>query len=135
MGSEQPRATDDKPRILIIEDEEFLCKLLARKLEQSGFVVKSAFDGESGLEVVAADAPDLILLDLLLPGIDGFEVIRRLKSDPKANMIPIVIISNLGEPGDIASATKLGAAEYLVKAEYTPDQIVKKVWRHLAPGS
>ena len=72
--------------------------------------------------------PDVILLDLLLPGIDGFEVLRRLKSDNRFSDIPIIIVSNLGEPADIEKAKNSGAAEYIIKANYSPDQIAKKVW-------
>lgn len=117
-----------KPLVLIIEDEQFLCGLMMKKLELSGFVVRGAFDGEAGIKAVKEQKPDLILLDLLLPGIDGFELLRRFKSDQSFKDIPVIIISNLGEPADIEKAKNLGAAEYIIKANYSPDEIVKKVW-------
>jgi len=128
---EEHRTIGQKKNILIIEDEEFLCKLLTIKLEQSGFEVKTSFDGESGLKAIETNKPDVILLDLLLPGMDGFEVAKQLKNDPKTSDIPIIVVSNLGEPSDIAKAEKLGVVEYLVKADYTPDQIVKRVLQHI----
>jgi two-component system phosphate regulon response regulator PhoB len=116
-----------KSSILIIEDERFLCALMVRKLENSGFEVRSVFDGETGLKELEGALPDLILLDLLLPGINGLEVLRRLKSDKHFEKIPVVIISNLGEPSDVARGLREGAVAYLVKAEFSPQQIVDKV--------
>lgn len=113
--------------ILIIEDEQFLLSLLMRKLKNSGFRVRAAFDGEAGIQAVQEKKPGLILLDLILPGMDGWEVLRRLKDDKRFQDIPVFIISNLGEPGDIAKGKKAGAVEYLIKAEHSPQQIVEKV--------
>ena len=113
--------------ILIIEDEQFLLNLLMRKLENSGFRVRGAFDGETGMKAVQEKKPDLVLLDLVLPGMDGWEVLRRLKDDKRFQAIPVLIISNLGESSDIVRGRKAGAVEYLIKAEYSPQQIVEKV--------
>lgn len=113
--------------ILIIEDEQFLRNLLMKKLENSGFLVRGAFDGEAGMRAVEEKKPGLVLLDLLLPGMDGWEVLRRLKGDKRFQDIPVFIVSNLGEPSDIARGKKAGAVEYIIKAEYSPQQIVEKV--------
>lgn len=123
--------TKNAYRVLIIEDERFLCDLLRKKLENSGLEVRGAFDGETGLKNIEADKPDLILLDLLLPGMDGFEVLRRLKKDERFQNIPVLIISNLSEPNDVAKAQKEGAEEYLIKADYSPQMIADKVWEYL----
>jgi len=120
-----------KPTILIIEDEQFLCSLMLKKLESSGFLARGVFGGEEGLKAVEELKPDAILLDLLLPGIDGFEVMRRLKKDERFKEVPILIISNLGEPSDITKARELGAIDYLIKTNYSPDEIVTKVWQVL----
>ena len=116
-----------KKDILIIEDEQFLGSLLIKKLENSGFYVRSFFDGEAGLKEVEKKKPDLILLDIVLPGMDGWEVLRRLKEKKHLKDIPVLIISNLGEPGDITKGRKAGATDYIIKADYSPQQIVDKV--------
>jgi len=116
-----------KKDILIIEDEQFLGSLLIKKLENSGFYVRSFFDGEAGLKAVEEKKPDLVLLDIILPGMDGWEVLRRLKEKKHLKDIPILIISNLGEPGDITKGRKAGAVDYIIKADYSPQQIVDKV--------
>ena len=118
-------------KILIIEDEQFLSGLMVKKLELSGFTVKGVVDGEKGIQAVEAEKPDVILLDLLLPGIDGFEVLRRLKNDQRSSDIPVIVISNLGEPSDIEKAKNAGATEYMIKANSSPDQIVKKIWEYV----
>ncbi len=120
-----------KPSVLIIEDEQMLCGLMVKKLERSGFAVQGVFDGEMGIRAIEKKKPDVILLDLLLPGIDGFEVLRHLKSDQRFKDIPVIIVSNLGEPSDVAKARNAGAAEYIIKANYSPDQIVKKVGEYV----
>jgi len=116
-----------KKDILIIEDEQFLGNLLIKKLENSGFYVRSVFDGEAGLKAIEEKKPSLILLDIVLPGIDGWEVLRRLKEKKHFKGIPVLIISNLGEPSDITKGKKAGAADYIIKADYSPQQIVEKV--------
>lgn len=121
------QAQGKKPVVLIIEDEQFLCRLLVKKLGSSGFAVHVALDGENGLKVVQRKLPDIILLDILLPGIDGFEVLRRLKSNVNSKGIPVIIISNLSEARDIDKAKQNGATDYLIKAQSSPQQIVDKV--------
>ena len=116
-----------KKDILIIEDEQFLGNLLIKKLENSGFYVWSVFDGEAGLKAVEKKKPDLILLDIVLPGMDGWEVLRWLKEKKHFKDIPVLIISNLGEPGDITKGRKAGAVDYIIKADYSPQQIADKV--------
>ena len=128
MTQEETKA---KPTVLIIEDEQFLCSLMLKKLESSGFTARGVFGGEEGLKAVEELKPEAILLDLLLPGIDGFEVIRRLKKDERFKKVPILVISNLGEPSDISKARELGALDYLIKTNYSPDEIVSKVWQAL----
>ena len=120
-------------KILLIEDEEILGDVLKEKLEQEKFVVELARDGEDGL-AKAAQAPDLILLDLILPKKDGFEVLRQLKSNPTLKMIPVVVLSNLGQDEEIKKALQLGAVDYMVKAQHPIDEVVEKVKRQLIQG-
>lgn len=114
-------------KILIIEDDKFLRELMVRKLSSLQFSVVSAVDGEEGLEKIKAEMPDIVLLDLILPGIHGFEVLEKSKSDPATAKIPIIILSNLGQSEDIERGLKLGAADFLVKAHFTPQEIVSKL--------
>ncbi len=116
--------------ILIIEDDRFLRELIVRKLNEEGYETSEAVDGEEGLKK-AGEKPDLILLDLILPGIDGFEVLAKTKQDPKASSVPVIILSNLGSPEDIEKGQKLGAIDYLVKAHFTPGEIIEKVKKAL----
>ena len=122
-------------KILIIEDDKFLRELMARKLNQENFDVTEALDGEEGIEKVKETVPDLILLDLILPGIDGFEVLSKIKEDPATASIPVIILSNLGQREDVERGLKLGAVDYLVKAHFTPNEIIEKVKNSLAKAS
>lgn len=120
--------------ILIIEDDSFLRDLLKKKLESFGFSVSEAIDGDKGIKKTKEEKPDLILLDLLLPTTDGFEVLSRIKQDASTSSIPVVILSNLGQKEDIDRGIKLGAMDYLVKAQSTPDDIAAKVIMVLKKG-
>ncbi|PJA02465.1 response regulator, partial [bacterium (Candidatus Gribaldobacteria) CG_4_10_14_0_2_um_filter_36_18] len=110
-------------KILIIEDDKFLRELIVRKLSQENFDVVEAIDGEDGIKKVKETIPDLLLLDLILPGIDGFEVLSKIKEEPATASIPVIILSNLGQREDIERGLKLGAVDYLVKAHFTPNEI------------
>ena len=114
-------------KILIVEDDKFVRELIVQKLTEEKFEVSSAKDGEEGVAKVESEKPDLVLLDLILPGIDGFEVISRIRKNPDIESMPIVILSNLGEKNDVDRGIKLGANDYMIKAHFTPKEIVEKV--------
>jgi DNA-binding response OmpR family regulator len=114
-------------KILIVEDDRFLRELIARKLRNEGYDVIEAVDGEEGLKRIKEEKPDLILLDLILPGIDGFEVLAKAKEDPDTAQIPVIILSNLGQREEIERGLKLGAIDYLIKAHFTPGEIIEKI--------
>ena len=120
-----------KKAILIIEDDKFLRDLMARKLLKEGFDISEAVDGEQGVKEVKEKKPDLILLDLILPGLDGFDVLAKIKEDPVLAEIPVIILSNLGQKDDIERGLKLGAIDYLIKAHFTPGEIIEKIGRVL----
>lgn len=113
--------------ILIIEDDKFLRVLIAKKLIQEGFEVSEAMDGEEGIKKFKEEKPDLVLLDLILPGIDGFEILARMKEDPELAKIPVVILSNLGQEKETEKGIRMGAVDYLVKAHFTLSEIIKKI--------
>jgi DNA-binding response OmpR family regulator len=113
--------------ILIIEDDKFLRELITQKLIKEGYETSEAIDGEEGIKKIKEEKPSLILLDLILPGIDGFEVLSRAKEDPAISSIPVIILSNLGQKEDIERGLKLGAVDYLIKAHFTPGEIIEKI--------
>jgi len=113
--------------ILIIEDDKFLRELIAQKLTKEGYKMSEAVDGEEGIKKVKEEKPDLVLLDLILPGIDGFEVLSKMKDDPSLSQIPVIILSNLGQKDDVERGLKLGAVDYLIKAHFTPGEIIEKI--------
>ena len=114
-------------KILIIEDDEFFRELVAKKLSVSGFAVSESVDGKKGLERARDLKPDLILLDLLLPKMDGYEVLSLLKGDPKTAQIPVVILSNLSSTSDIEKGLKLGASDFLIKSQFASEEIIEKI--------
>lgn len=118
-------------KILIVEDDKFLRELIIQKVTNEGFDVAKAIDGEEGIKKIKEEKPDLVLLDLILPGIDGFEVLSRMKEDPALSSIPVIILSNLGQKEDIDKGMKLGAIDYLIKAHFTPGEIIEKIKANL----
>jgi DNA-binding response OmpR family regulator len=114
-------------KILIVEDDKFLRELIVRKLSNEGYEVAEAVDGEQGLQKTKETKPDLVLLDLILPGIDGFEVLAQKKEDPFIAAIPVIVLSNLGQKEDVDKGLSLGATDYLIKAHFTPGEIIEKV--------
>ena len=122
-------------RVLLAEDDRFLRRAAEARLRQHGFTVIAAVDGEEALRIARAEQPDLILLDLIMPKIQGFEVLKALKQDDATAHIPIIVLSNLGQDRDVEQATALGAAAYLVKAHLSLQDLVEKVDATLASGS
>lgn len=114
-------------KILIIEDEKTLLDALSKKLEFEGYDVYTAVDGEDGLNKIKEHMPDLILLDILMPRLDGFGVLENIHKDPKLSKIPVIIISNSGQPVEIERALSLGVKDYLIKAEFDPEEVIIKV--------
>ena len=112
---------------MIIEDDKFLRELIVRKLNKEDFEVSEAVDGEEGIKKIIEEKPDLILLDLILPGIDGFEVLARMKKESSLSSIPVIILSNLGQKDDVEKGLKMGAIDYLIKAHFTPGEIIEKI--------
>ncbi|OHA58598.1 MAG: hypothetical protein A2571_02400 [Candidatus Vogelbacteria bacterium RIFOXYD1_FULL_44_32] len=113
-------------KILIVEDDEFLRSLTAKRLEKENYQIVIAADGEQALTTLSADQPDLVLLDLLLPGTNGFQVLEKMNKK-----MPVVVFSNLGQKEDIEKAKGLGADDFLIKANFTLDDVVAKVNSYL----
>ncbi len=114
-------------KILIVEDDKFLRDLISQKLTKEGYDVDEAVDGEEGVKMIKEVNPDLVLLDLILPGIDGFEVLVKMKENSNISSTPVIILSNLGQKEDVEKGLKLGAVDYLIKAHFTPGEIIDKI--------
>jgi DNA-binding response OmpR family regulator len=114
-------------KILLVEDELTLHKALKEFLEEAGFEISSAFDGEEAVALAKSGKPDLILLDIILPKKDGFEVMADLKQDKKIQKVPIVLLTNLESAENIQKAFDAGATTYLVKSNYKLEDIAKKI--------
>lgn len=124
-------SNNKKIKILLIEDDVFLSNIYSKKFESEGFEMLIALDGEKGLKLALSKEPDLILLDLLLPGINGFEVLKALKKDEMAKKIPIILLTNLSQKEDIEKGLALEADDYLIKTHFMPSEIVEKVKKFL----
>lgn len=118
-------------KVLIVEDDEYLRSLTAKRLEKDGFVVSAAAEGDSGIKQAEEDVPDAILLDLLLPGTSGYEVLEKLRANESTKNTPVIVFSNLGQKEDIDRAKAAGADDFLIKANFTLDDVVEKVKGYL----
>jgi len=123
------------PKILIVEDDHFLAFLLRAKLEKEKFAVRHVTDGEEALKLIKSEIPDLIVLDLIMPRLSGFELLEIISIDPQYNKIPIIILTNLGQDEDIEKAKRLGAVQYFVKARTSIDELVAAIKSYLKAGT
>lgn len=114
-------------KILLVEDDPFLVDIYKTKFEKEGFEVDVAQEGKGGMRKIEEVKPDVLLLDLVLPNFDGFELLREIKSAPRLKDLKVIILSNLGQKGEVEKGIALGAAKYLIKAHYTPSEVVKEV--------
>jgi len=118
-------------KILLIEDEEIMIDLLRKKLVAEGYKVLVARNGEEGLELMKESLPDLVLLDIIMPKKDGFEVMEEKKKDKNLKKIPLIIISNSGQAIELDRAKALGARDWLVKTEFDPKEVLEKVKKQI----
>ncbi|MFC1789457.1 PleD family two-component system response regulator [Patescibacteria group bacterium] len=114
-------------KILLIEDEELMISLLHKKLEKEGYKMSLARDGEEGLKLMKEVSPDLILLDIVMPKMGGMEVLEEMAKDKELSKIPVIIISNSGQPVELDRAQQLGARDWLIKTEFDPQEVFEKV--------
>ncbi len=115
------------PKILIVEDEEYLSDMYKLKFEQEGYTVAIARDGEEAFLLAKKEQPDLVLLDLILPKLDGFKVLEKLRKEPSTKKIKVIILSNLGQSDEVNKGLASGADGYFIKANLTPSQLLEKV--------
>lgn len=120
-----------KKQILIIEDEKFLSQLLVEGLKKEGLEVFTAIDWQEGSKILKEIKIDFIILDILLPGVDGVEILAQIKKDEELKSIPVLILSNLSQEDKIEECKKRGALDYLIKANYTIPEIIAKIKKYL----
>jgi len=114
-------------KILLIEDDQFLIDIYTTKLKEAGFSIEVAKSGREGLKMAKEKKFDLILLDIVLPGLDGWEVLKRIKEGEESKKVPVVVLSNLGQKEEVEKGLKLGALKYIIKANYTPSELVQEI--------
>lgn len=114
-------------KVLIIDDDEILRDLLEKKLTRNGYEVQTAEDGEKGLKEIRKNRPDLVLLDIIMPNMGGFDVLKEMNKDEDLEDISVVIVSNSGQPVEIDKAKEMGVKDWVVKTEFDPEEVLKKV--------
>lgn len=118
---------NEQKKVLIIEDDDFLVQMYATKLELEGFDVVMATDGAKGLKMAGKELPDLVLLDLNLPVMDGFEVLEQLKNNKETKDIPVLVLTNFGQKEKVDQCLNMGAEDYLIKAHFVPSEVIDRI--------
>jgi DNA-binding response OmpR family regulator len=119
----------DKKKILIalVEDDQLIAEMYTTKFMKEGFDIQHAVDGVAGLELVNKINPDIVLLDIIMPKLDGFQVLQQLRAEAEFKSTPVIMLSNLGQEEDVEKGRQLGATDYFIKTNFTPAAIVDKV--------
>ena len=118
-------------KIVIAEDDEFFAKVFKDKLMQCGYEVELAMDGEEAIEIINSDPPTLIILDIMMPKKNGYEVLQEIKAAQETKDIPVVILSNLAHEEDVKKGMDLGAIEYIIKGDYSLNKVLEMIKKHL----
>lgn len=118
---------EEKKKVLIVEDDKFIAEVYVTKLNREGFDVILAGDGEDALAKIKRERPDMVLLDILMPKMDGMEMMEKLSQDDELKNIKVIFLTNANEKDFVDKALEAGAVDYLVKSNYTPDEVVKKI--------
>ena len=120
-------------KVLVVEDEQLIADLLQKKLIKEGYYAFAAGDGEAALQQIREERPDIVLLDIVLPRMNGFEVLAELRKGEELRKIPVIIISNSGQPAEIEKAREAGVRYWLIKTEFDPQEVLEKVRRQVGP--
>lgn len=118
-------------KVLLIEDEDLITNLLSETLEKSGFEAETAENGREGLLKIKQTNPDIILLDIILPDISGFEILKKIKESENFKDVPVIVISNSGRSAEINRAKELGAEDWIIKTEFDPQVIINKIIKQI----
>lgn len=118
---------NEPKKIMVVEDDRFLSSLIKARLEKEGFAVIQAFDGEEAIQELKTDVPALVILDLIMPKVTGFEVLQTISITPQLDKVPVIIMSNLAQDSDIEKARQLGAKEYFIKVKISIDDLITRI--------
>ncbi len=121
-------------RVLLVEDDEMLHTMYTQKFTKEGYEVLSGYNGAEGIKIAEAEKPDVILLDIIMPKMDGFVALKKLKKNDATKDIPVILLTNLGQEEDIRKGKELGAADYFIKANHTPQEVVDKAKEVMGGG-
>lgn len=121
-----------KAKILLVEDDTFISGMYQTKLSMLGYSVRVASDGEAGWAELQKEKPDLVLLDIVLPKKDGFEILGEIRANAALKGLPVILLTNLGQKPDVQKGLELGADDYIIKAHFTPTEVVEKIEKMLA---
>ncbi|KKQ77238.1 MAG: Two component transcriptional regulator, winged helix family [Parcubacteria group bacterium GW2011_GWC1_38_6] len=114
-------------KVLLVEDDPFLVDIYKNKLEESHYEVEAVGDGEKAIEKIKEIKPDVVLLDIILPSMDGWEILRIIRNNPDTKDLKVIMLSNLGQKEEVEKGVDLGATKYLIKAHFTPSEVVKEI--------
>lgn len=114
-------------KILLIEDDEMLHGMYTQKFKNQGYDIISAYNGADGVKMAETEKPDMILLDVIMPKMDGFVALKKIRKNPVTEKIPVILLTNLGQEEDVRKGKELGADDYFIKANHTPQEVVDKV--------
>jgi DNA-binding response OmpR family regulator len=117
----------EKQTVLLVEDDEMLHSMYIQKFTREGYEVLSGYNGAEGVQLAEEYKPDIVLLDIIMPKMDGFAALKKLKKNDATSAIPVILLTNLGQEEDIKKGKELGAADYFIKANHTPQEVVDKV--------
>jgi DNA-binding response OmpR family regulator len=123
--------SDTQPYILIVEDDRFLARAYQSKLANAGFRLATAYDGEEAVSMLSQERPDLMILDIIMPKKNGFEVLQEMQTHPEWKTIPVILLTNLGQEEDRKKGRELGAVDYIIKADFSLQEIVTLIKKHL----
>jgi len=118
---------NSKKKILLVEDDSLIVEIYTTRLKEAGFEIESEPDGESAIRKLKEKEFDLVLLDIVLPNLTGFELLEKIRNKEKLKNVKVLILSNLGQKTDVEKAERLGAIKYLIKAHYTPSEVVEEI--------
>jgi CheY-like chemotaxis protein len=120
-----------KKKIMIVEDDSFVMDIYNTKLNQEGYEVLSAENGAEAIKELEKEIPDLILLDIIMPYVDGWQVLKKIKTDERLKNIPVILLTNLSQKEDINEGLGLGADDYLIKSHFTPSEVLEKIKKYI----
>lgn len=128
MGNKE---NQKKKKIMIVEDDAFVMDIYSTKLNQEGYEVLPAENGAEAMKKLEKEIPDLILLDIIMPYVDGLQVLKKIKADERLKDIPVIFLTNLSQKEDINEGFGLGVSEYLIKSHFTPSEVLEKIKKHI----